>query len=81
MRGTECDIHGHSDEPFRYGDRMMCWECESKALAALEAVQRVRELHAPWTSETGTWCEHCEDVFDASIRWPCSTIKALDGAE
>lgn len=39
--------------------------------AAEQAVQRVRELHAPMQ----TICVHC------FARYPCTTMRALDGGE
>ena len=48
------------------------------SIAPIKALRAVIELHSPWTSPTGTWCQHCEDVFDASERYPCPTIKAIE---
>ena len=39
---------------------------------ALEAIQRVRDLHVQETPIT-TFCKEC------SFMYPCDTIKALDG--
>jgi hypothetical protein len=47
-------------------------------IQAVEALKAVIELHHPWTSSTGVWCRHCEDVFDASISYPCPTIQAIE---
>ena len=44
---------------------------------ALEAIQRVRELHKQsyWYSEDRGMCNHC------TYPYPCDTIKALDGGK
>ena len=48
--------------------------------AALAAIERVRAVHRE-TPETGK-CEECTvaPYSPHSVRWPCSTIQALDGA-
>lgn len=77
MRGTYCDIHGHSNTDFRYADWTVCWRCQSKLLNASDAVQRVRELHQPTTWSDGTThCAHCNDYEQPT--YPCDTIRALD---
>ena len=48
-----------------------------------EAIQRVRELHKPDEYDD---CEHCSriaipDGSELLARYPCSTIKALDGEQ
>ena len=89
MRGTECDYHGSSTEPFRYGEREFCWKCESEMLTAIDAVKRVRELHKPMkeTNKNGFVNIFCEGCPDDNVNWgttfyahyPCPTIKALNG--
>lgn len=39
------------------------------------AVMRVRELH----KQTGIWCGGCSTDDELTVRYPCPTIKALDG--
>ena len=49
---------------------------------ALEAIQRVRELHKPFEDEVyigkelGFICDHCYNE-----KYPCPTIQALDGEQ
>lgn len=45
----------------------------------LAAIQRVRELHVPITR--GLYIGHCRvcEIRDEPIKYPCPTIKALDG--
>lgn len=45
-----------------------------------QAIKRVRELHKPVENEIGTYCYECIDNPD-SWRYPCPTIKALDGEQ
>lgn len=45
-----------------------------------KAIERVRELHKPVENEIGTYCHECIDNPD-SWRYPCPTIKALDGEQ
>jgi hypothetical protein len=44
------------------------------------AIQRVRDVHERRDSDTGSvYCDLCSNHGD--ITWPCTTIRALDGAE
>lgn len=45
---------------------------------AREAVDRVRALHHDWDADPGH-CAHCQDGTGTPLRWPCPTIRALDG--
>lgn len=54
--------------------------CDSTKLQ--EAIQRVRELHY----EEDGLCGWCLDLDESNLKWyrpkyPCQTIKALDGIE
>jgi hypothetical protein len=44
----------------------------------MRALRAIVELHKPWTSETGIWCRHCEDITDGSEPYPCPTIQAIE---
>lgn len=49
-------------------------------LDAVEAVQRVRDLHIDdGHGDLGPRCAHCSRLLGGEIEWPCSTIRALDG--
>lgn len=65
-----------------------------EAALAARAVERIRELHSPmpdpWHADRGQVCEHCYSLchsetglgceVDGDARYPCDTIRALDGA-
>ena len=40
-------------------------------------IQRVRDLHQPFTTQSGKWCKGCEDWEDRSTEWPCPTVRVL----
>jgi hypothetical protein len=44
----------------------------------LEAVDRIRALHRHWEADPGH-CAHCQDGMGTPLRWPCPTIRALEG--
>lgn len=53
-----------------------------------EAIQRVRELHSPvfhCSDCTAEVCDECDshrhDNMSWQIKYPCDTIKALDGEQ
>lgn len=83
MRGTKCDYHGQSLQSFHYSDADYCWECNEKMVKALDAVERVRELHKP-TIAPFPICHECNRVLiqnkiQTFILYPCPTIQALQG--
>jgi len=41
---------------------------------ALEALQRVYEVHDHFTEAENLWCRAC------GLMWPCATIRAIEGA-
>jgi len=45
------------------------------AIAALEAIGKVRELHQSVPILGGAMCDTCQDI------WPCPTVRAIDGEE
>ena len=49
---------------------------------AQAALEKVRELHREVEGPGFTYCEHCDHISDGifgSCKWPCATIRALDG--
>lgn len=47
---------------------------------ALEAIERVRELHSPHQSANGQLiCNECTGLSRDFEDYPCLTIQALDG--
>lgn len=74
MSNPNCDKLGH----LKNGTRIMCAQCYNKQA---NAVKRVRELHKPWNDLGEQWCEHCKSGKQDTepVKYPCPTIKALDG--
>lgn len=48
--------------------------------SAEAAIQRVLELHAPFTLDKFEYCGHCLDHYE-SAEWPCETVKAITKQE
>ena len=57
--------------------------CDGGLTSAEKAVERVRELHKPIedAGRLGIYniCKHCSELAEIAYKYPCETIKALDG--
>lgn len=77
-----------------FGDEVNAWIVGTRK--ALEAIQRVRELHKPYKDTNtyysknselygvDTWCQECsieQGMDEYHTPYPCPTIKALDGEQ
>ena len=58
---------------------------EAAAMAEIDRlnaiIQRVRELHEPFTSGLAEFCTECSSYGYAYCDAPCPTIRALEGGE
>jgi len=54
-------------------------EQRQRADRAEAAIARVRALHTRWDADPAS-CAHCVDSYGTPVRYPCPTIRALDGA-
>ena len=56
-----------------------------KELELMQAIERVRELHKPiacgncGSVTCEAFCDECSVEYGNAVKYPCSTIKALDG--
>ena len=71
--GDECETH---DSSWRFAEARCDW---ASAWDGREAEDRVRKLHSRFVLFDVGYCSACHDADGLPLKYPCSTIKALEG--
>lgn len=78
LTGAVSTFHGRhdGDTPLYEWNTGGATEAVAALTAAANGAEHVRKLHTP--DHLGD-CAHCLAKADNAVRWPCPTIRALDG--
>jgi len=81
------EVHDDCREPVSYGPNPAGAALIAAApthladlITALEQIERIREVHAPFECRGGC-CVACIECIHCENEYPCPTIRILDGTE